>query len=73
MMSVHGSVEGKNANTKISTKSKMHVSRCILMWFVTQHVYVFCVQDGRDGAVAAAESGRPGAVCFGHNGHHEGL
>lgn len=35
--------------------------------------YVFCVQDGRDGAVAAAESGRPGADCCGHGGHHEGL
>lgn len=34
---------------------------------------VFCVQDGRDGAVAAAESGHPGADCCGHSGHHEGL
>lgn len=35
--------------------------------------YVFCVQDGRDGAVAAAESECPGADCRGHGGHHEGL
>lgn len=31
------------------------------------------MQDGRDGAVAAAESERPGADCRGHGGHHEGL
>lgn len=36
-------------------------------------LHVLCVQDGRDGAVAAAESGRPGADCCGHSGHHEGL
>lgn len=34
---------------------------------------VFCVQDGRDSAVTAAESGCPGADCCGHGGHHEGL
>lgn len=34
---------------------------------------MFCAQDGRDGAVAAAESGRPGADRCGHGGHHEGL
>ena len=32
-----------------------------------------CLQDGRDGPVAAAESGRPGAECCEHRGHHEGL
>lgn len=34
---------------------------------------VLCAQDGRDSAVAAAESGCPGADCCGHGGHHEGL
>lgn len=42
-------------------------------WCATQRDDVFCVQDGRDGAVAAAESGRPGADRCGHGGHHEGL
>lgn len=34
---------------------------------------VLCVQDGRDGAVAAAEPGRRGAGGRGPAGHHEGL
>lgn len=36
-------------------------------------ICVLLLQDGRDGAVAAAESGRRGADCCGHGGHHEGL
>lgn len=40
---------------------------------IKQDNVCFCVQDGRDGAVAAAESRRPGADCRGHGGHHEGL
>lgn len=37
------------------------------------HMFCVCVQDGGDHAVAAAESGCPGADCRGHCGHREGL
>lgn len=32
----------------------------------------FCVQDGRDSTVAAAEPGNPGADCCWNSEHHEG-
>lgn len=47
----------------------------LISWnlWVTKRDDVFCLQDGRDGAVAAAESNRRGADRCGHGGHHEGL